>query len=355
MADIPLCRDFISLSRRNLSTVVSDDSGDSYDMGPIEAGVNFTLDAFMESNQSSTVLNCLYGVLLGCGLVGNLVFLRSLITSRDCDGRSRLRPFLFNLVVADILVCCFTISMEFGWRQTVVWTAGDFCCRLFSFTKTVGLYLATFVVVAMSIDRCYAIWFPMKLNGAPRRARISLALAWIAAVLCSLPQVCFFIPKTHTHCIQKHNTHNTHITHTHFNTNTNNAHKFQNFTLQRLISNHKMEKWKKKGKQNEKSILEYKSHEDLNWWSFNTTSILFWKYEVFRYYSTTSVWVVFGGNFLGEKLKEKCCSEVTCWIVSSYGRSIDNYFHAVFVNLWRQRAKNNQRWLSIILCTSCYV
>ena len=209
MADIPLCRDFISLSRRNLSAVVSDDSGDSYDMGPLEAGVNFTLDAFMESNQSSTVLNCLYGVLLGCGLVGNLVFLRSLITSRDCDGRSRLRPFLFNLVVADILVCCFTISMEFGWRQTVVWTAGDFCCRLFSFTKTVGLYLATFVVVAMSIDRCYAIWFPMKLNGAPRRARISLALAWIAAVLCSLPQV-FCSCQKHTHCTQN----TTYTTHT---------------------------------------------------------------------------------------------------------------------------------------------
>ncbi|OQV24096.1 putative Gonadotropin-releasing hormone receptor [Hypsibius exemplaris] len=180
------------------SSVAEDLKEEASEMAASGNSSNFTLADLMESNQSSTILNCLYGVLLGCGLVGNLVFLRSLITSNDCDGRSRLRPFLFNLVVADIFVCCFTISMEFGWRQTVVWTAGNFCCRLLSFMKTLGLYLATFVVVAMSIDRCYAIWFPMKLmNGAPKRARISLGLAWIAAVLCSLPQAVVYHVESH--------------------------------------------------------------------------------------------------------------------------------------------------------------
>ncbi|XP_055349999.1 adipokinetic hormone/corazonin-related peptide receptor variant I-like [Paramacrobiotus metropolitanus] len=160
------------------------------DLSRNESVSNESFQTLLVKNHSSSLANWFYGIFLLVGLSGNLVFLRSLIGTPE--GKARLRPFLLNLCIADLLVCCFTITMEIGWRMTVVWTAGDAACRLFSFTKTFGLYLATFVVVGMSIDRCYAIWFPMKLNDGPRRARIVLTFVWISAFVCSLPQALIY-------------------------------------------------------------------------------------------------------------------------------------------------------------------
>lgn len=133
---------------------------------------------------TSTILTI---IVLLLGLTANAIFLWSLLTGTN--RRSRLRPFLVNLAIADLLVCCFTIAMELGWRLTVVWIAGDFACRVLSVTKTLGLYLEAFVVVVMSMDRCYVVLWPMRISGQIKRTRVWLACAWTAASLFSFPQV----------------------------------------------------------------------------------------------------------------------------------------------------------------------
>jgi len=52
-----------------------------------------------------------------------------------------------------------------------------------------GLYLSTYVVVIISIDRCMAIVDPISKNRAPRRVRLMLVLAWMLSAAFSLPQV----------------------------------------------------------------------------------------------------------------------------------------------------------------------
>lgn len=110
---------------------------------------NLTMSDLLTFNRTPILQNWMYGSMLLIGISGNIIFLKSLIA--NSEGKSRLRPFLLNLAVGDLLVCCFTMTMEFGWRLTVIWMAGDAACRFFSFAKTFGLYLATFVVVGMSV------------------------------------------------------------------------------------------------------------------------------------------------------------------------------------------------------------
>jgi gonadotropin-releasing hormone receptor len=45
------------------------------------------------------------------------------------------------------------MPLEIAWNTTVSWRAGDAVCRIMSFFRTFGLYLSSFVIVSISLDR----------------------------------------------------------------------------------------------------------------------------------------------------------------------------------------------------------
>lgn len=45
------------------------------------------------------------------------------------------------------------MPFEIGWSITVSWEAGDAMCRIMAFFRMFGLYLSSFVIVCISIDR----------------------------------------------------------------------------------------------------------------------------------------------------------------------------------------------------------
>ncbi|KAK9872357.1 hypothetical protein WA026_017815 [Henosepilachna vigintioctopunctata] len=89
------------------------------------------------------------------------------------------------------------MPLEIGWSATVMWKAGDALCRLMSFFRMFGLFLSSFILVCISIDRYYAVLKPLLLAGLDRRGRILILGAWIGATLCSIPQAFVFHVETH--------------------------------------------------------------------------------------------------------------------------------------------------------------
>jgi hypothetical protein len=79
----------------------------------MSAYYNMSLEDLVNVYDNGTILTL---VVLILGLGANLALLWSLVTASD--RKSRLRPFLINLAIADLMVCCFTIAMELGWRLT---------------------------------------------------------------------------------------------------------------------------------------------------------------------------------------------------------------------------------------------
>ena len=94
-----------------------------------------------------------------------------------------------NLAVADLFVTFFCNVTDAVWASTVQWLAGNVMCKLVKFLQVFGLYLSTYIIVIISIDRCYAILDPMSRNSAPKRVRVLTILTWIFSALFSLPQV----------------------------------------------------------------------------------------------------------------------------------------------------------------------
>lgn len=104
---------------------------------------------------------------------------------------------LMHLAIADLFVTFVLVPTEIAMAATVEWYAGDAMCRIMSFCKVFGIYLSSYVMICISLDRYYAILKPLKISGIDSRTRIMLASAWIGAAICSAPQLYLFRLRAH--------------------------------------------------------------------------------------------------------------------------------------------------------------
>ncbi|XP_063383182.1 adipokinetic hormone/corazonin-related peptide receptor variant I-like [Cydia fagiglandana] len=132
----------------------------------------------------------LYSVLLGTGAVGNVAVFASLLRSRR--RKSRVNLLMTHLAVADLIVICVIIPLEIGWRTTNAWMAGNLACKFFLVLRAFGLYLSSNILVCISLDRFFAVLYPLRLAVARSRSKTMLCFAWFIALFCSLPQSLVF-------------------------------------------------------------------------------------------------------------------------------------------------------------------
>lgn len=104
---------------------------------------------FNDGHRLSIVVTSIVMVLSAIGNITVLV----LLVRRRRRRPSRIDAMLTHLAIADLLVTFLMMPLEIGWAYTVSWQAGDFMCRLMSFWRTFGLYLSSFVLVCISVDR----------------------------------------------------------------------------------------------------------------------------------------------------------------------------------------------------------
>ena len=81
-----------------------------------------------------------------------------------------------NLAVADLVVTFFCNITEVVWALTiqwyagkvqwdagkVQWYAGNIACKLVKFIQPFGLYLSTYTIVVIAVDRCSAVLDPLR-------------------------------------------------------------------------------------------------------------------------------------------------------------------------------------------------
>ncbi|XP_049827018.1 adipokinetic hormone/corazonin-related peptide receptor variant I-like isoform X4 [Schistocerca gregaria] len=155
---------------------------------------NSVLPEDMKFNDGHVVSIATYSVLMVVSAAGNLTVLFIILRRR---ARSRVNHMLMHLAIADLLVTFLMMPLEIGWSSTVSWRAGDALCRVMAFFRVFGLFLSSFVLICISIDRYFAVLKPMKLSDVARRGRYLLAAAWIMSVLCSTPQMFVFHVESH--------------------------------------------------------------------------------------------------------------------------------------------------------------
>ncbi|XP_064608084.1 adipokinetic hormone/corazonin-related peptide receptor variant I-like [Liolophura sinensis] len=156
-------------------------------MSDLPKEMQFTDDTLV----SVVAYTCLFLV----AAIGNLTVFITLFRNRN--RKSRVNMFIMHLSIADLLVTFIMLPLETAWHITVAWKAGDAMCRILMFFRAFGFYLSSFILVVISLDRYFAILYPLSLNDADKRGKIMLALAWIFSGVASIPQSIIFHVETH--------------------------------------------------------------------------------------------------------------------------------------------------------------
>ncbi|XP_050676126.1 adipokinetic hormone/corazonin-related peptide receptor variant I-like [Leptidea sinapis] len=161
------------------------------------------VDSVGESDQGFVV--GIYTGLFMVGAAGNMAVFIALVRSRR--RKSRVNLLMTHLVIADLIVTFIVIPLEIsllnnftrsgckchiGWRTTNEWLAGNFACKFFLVLRAFGLYLSSNVLVCISLDRFFAVLYPLRLAIARKRSKTMLTVAWVVALLCSAPQSLVF-------------------------------------------------------------------------------------------------------------------------------------------------------------------
>ncbi|XP_013383578.1 gonadotropin-releasing hormone II receptor isoform X1 [Lingula anatina] len=166
------------------------------------------LPLYLMFNSDSLISIVAYACLMFLAAVGNLTVFITLFRNRH--RRSRVNMFIMHLAIADMEVTFVMIPIEISWHSTVQWLAGDASCRLLAFCRAFGFYLSSFILVAISLDRYFAIIHPLSMQDADKRAKIMLGISWCLAMVCSIPQSVIFHLEHHpeyfwyTQCVTYH-------------------------------------------------------------------------------------------------------------------------------------------------------
>ncbi|XP_068630284.1 cardioacceleratory peptide receptor-like [Battus philenor] len=121
--------------------------------------------------------------------VSIVVLNASVIAALLCTNarKSRMNFFIMQLAIADLFVGLVYVFVDIVQKITIAWLAGEFMCKIVKFLQAVVMYASTYVLVALSIDRCDAITNPMNFSGSWNRARGLIVSAWLISIIFSIP------------------------------------------------------------------------------------------------------------------------------------------------------------------------
>ncbi|XP_052892830.1 neuropeptide SIFamide receptor-like [Anopheles moucheti] len=120
------------------------------------------------------------------GLVGNALVCIAVYTNHTM--RTVTNIFIVNLAVADFFVILFCLPPTVVWDVTETWFMGKAMCKVVIYFQTVSVTVSVLTLTFISIDRWYAICFPLRYKPRPERAWRSIAVIWLIGFLSDLPE-----------------------------------------------------------------------------------------------------------------------------------------------------------------------
>ncbi|CAF3012787.1 unnamed protein product [Rotaria socialis] len=163
--------------------------------------MNVTYDSSRDLRRTRLILLL---TLFFVGLTGCSLVLIWLIRYTRWNARSsRICSLILNLIMANLSVYIFATGVQIYWefQTNRQWPFNDLLCRLVKFFQSFSILSATYIVVAMAIDRCIAIVTPLKVRKI--RVLYLCGSAWTLAGLLSTPNIFIFhlqVNDTVRHC-----------------------------------------------------------------------------------------------------------------------------------------------------------
>nr|XP_014345894.1 PREDICTED: vasopressin V2 receptor isoform X1 [Latimeria chalumnae] len=143
------------------------------------------------NNELAKVEIAILVIIFACATLSNSVVLVTLFRHRKQNALMHI--FMVNLCIADLMVAFFQVLPQLMWDITDRFHGPDFLCKAVKYLQVVGMFASSYMIMAMTFDRHQAICQPMgSFHKGGSRWNIPVAVAWVSALLLSLPQVFIF-------------------------------------------------------------------------------------------------------------------------------------------------------------------
>ncbi|XP_054003912.1 orexin receptor type 2-like [Hylaeus anthracinus] len=133
------------------------------------------------------VLIASHGVIFVAGLLGNALV--CIAVYRNHTMRTVTNYFIVNLAVADFLVILLCLPFTVVWDITETWFLGLALCKTVPYLQTVSVTVSILTLTFISIDRWYAICFPLDFKTTTGRAKTAIIGIWAVALLFDIPEL----------------------------------------------------------------------------------------------------------------------------------------------------------------------
>ncbi|XP_054268779.1 QRFP-like peptide receptor [Macrosteles quadrilineatus] len=130
-----------------------------------------------------------YTLSLLLGVTGNILIVFT--TCRYRRMKSPTNVFLASLATADLLLIIICIPVKLAKLFSYTWTMGFFLCKMVHYLQTVVAVCSVLTLMAISIERYYAICHPMKAKYicTISQAKKIIITIWITSFLLALPNL----------------------------------------------------------------------------------------------------------------------------------------------------------------------
>ena len=132
-----------------------------------------------------------YSLLLVFSLLGNTLII--MVVCRDDKMKTTTNLLIVNMAVSDLLVPIFAmpranVEIFYGnLRWLIDGPFGEALCKLTAFFQDISTAVSVQSLVAISVERFYAVWFPLKAIRMKPRVKYVISLIWFTSLLIHVP------------------------------------------------------------------------------------------------------------------------------------------------------------------------
>ncbi|XP_047465273.1 galanin receptor 2a [Mugil cephalus] len=145
----------------------------------------------------SVVVSLVFLLIFLLGTVGNSLVLAVLCRGPGPPGQMGTKTtnmFILNLGLADLSFIVFCVPFQATIYTLDQWVFGPLLCKLVHFIIFLTMYASIFTLMAVSLDRYFAICYPLRSREVrtPQNALTSICLVWVLALVFSAPYLSYF-------------------------------------------------------------------------------------------------------------------------------------------------------------------
>ncbi|XP_058824408.1 neuropeptide SIFamide receptor-like [Topomyia yanbarensis] len=141
----------------------------------------------------TVLLSVAYSLVFIVGLLGNISVV--IVVKKSTMMRSPTNRFIVNLAYADLLVNFICLPFTLIGNLYPAWILGVYVCKTVSYLQGVSVSASVNTLMAISIERCVAISFPISGTITTRQYRVIVSIIWTVALSINLPWLFVFTLK----------------------------------------------------------------------------------------------------------------------------------------------------------------